>query len=417
MTRKQVLAEIEQAARSGATRLDLADSRLTRLPAEIGQLTNLRWLSLERNQLREVPVEIGQLTNLRDLDLKGNQLRDVPAEIGQLTNLQDLDFGDNQLREVPAEVGQLTNLQRLALYGNQLREVPAEIGQLTNLRSLSLNANQLREVPAEVGQLTNLHTLDLDSNPLKSPPPEVVKQGTKAILAYLRELPSAERQWVSKLILVGEGGVGKTSLVRRLKDNTFDPKEPTTHGIRVEDVPMAHPSEAAVTMHLNAWDFGGQQIYHATHQFFLSQRSLYLVVWNARLGWEQGKLDYWLDNIKARAPESPVLIVATLADERMAAIPFEDLRRKYPQVKRQHVVSNESGKGTEELAKSIRETAADLPLMGELWPSDWLEASGALRKLKGEGVQSVSQTHQAVPAAQGHGQGRRSAHHLAARAG
>ena len=459
MTPDEVLAEIEAAARSGATELDLSVRGLTRLPAEIGQLTNLQMLYLQNNQLSEVPAEIGQLTNLRTLYLQNNQLSEVPEEIAQLKNVQALTFGNNQLSElptwigqlanlrmlwlydnplteVPEEIGQLTNLNSLALGGNQLSEVPAWIGQLANLQTLFLDRNQLSEVPAEIGkltnlltlglgdnqlayvpadigkltklqrmylfnnqlselpaeigQLTNLQTLTLDNNPLKSPPPEVVNQGTQAILAYLRDLPTAEKQWVSKLILVGEGGVGKTSLVRRLKDNSFDPKEPTTHGIRVEDVPMAHPSEPAVTMHLNAWDFGGQQIYHATHQFFLSERSLYLVVWNARFGWEQGKLDYWLDNIKARVPESPVLIVATHSDERMAAIPFEDLQGKYPQVKGQHSVSNRSGEGIKELTKSVRETAAGLPLMGGLWPSNWLRASQALRKHREKGVQSVS---------------------------
>ena len=64
-------------------------------------------------------------------------------------------------------------------------------------------------------------------------------------------------------------------------------------------------------MSLHAWDFGGQQIYHATHQFFLTDRSLFVLLWNSRLGWEQGKLQYWLDIIKARAPGSPVILVAT----------------------------------------------------------------------------------------------------------
>ena len=386
---REVPAEIWQLASLQFLNLGYGN-QVREVPAEIGQLTNLRTLLLDRNQLSEMPAEIGQLMNLQRLELHNNQLREVPAEIWQLTNLRELNLSRNQLREVPAEIGQLMNLQRLELHNNQLTEVPAEIGQLTNLQHLYLHDNQLSEVPAEIGQLTNLRRLELDGNPLKSPPPEVVKQGIQAILAYLRDLPTAEKQWVSKLILVGEGGVGKTSLVKRLKDNSFDSNEPTTHGIRVEDVSMAHPSEPAVTMHLNAWDFGGQQIYHATHQFFLSERSLYLVVWNARLGWEQGKLDYWLDSIKARAPESPVLIVATHSDERLAALPFEDLRRKYPQVKGQHAVSNQSGDGIEELAKSIRGTAAGLPLMGERWPSTWLRATLALHKCREKGVQSVS---------------------------
>ena len=67
-------------------------------------------------------------------------------------------------------------------------------------------------------------------------------------------------------------------------------------------------------MTLNAWDFGGQEVYHATHQFFLASRSLFLLAWNSRLGWEQGKLHNWLDTIKALAPDSPVMLVATHLD-------------------------------------------------------------------------------------------------------
>ena len=58
----------------------------------------------------------------------------MPAEIGQLTSLEDLNLDRNQLTSVPAEIGQLTSLEKLTtLYGNQLTSVPAEIGQLTSL--------------------------------------------------------------------------------------------------------------------------------------------------------------------------------------------------------------------------------------------------------------------------------------------
>jgi len=157
--------------------------------------------------------------------------------------------------------------------------------------------------------LTKLEELDLDDNPhLESPPPEVVKQGTKAVLAYLRE--PKKPQWVSKLLFVGEGGVGKTSLLRALREEEFIEGLETTHGIGVDKLEIAHPAEVDVKMELNTWDFGGQQIYHATHQFFLTNRALFVLVWDVRHGWEAGKLYNWLDRIQAKAPESPVMIVA-----------------------------------------------------------------------------------------------------------
>ena len=362
--------------------LDLSNNQLGEVPAEIVQLTNLQRLDLSNNQLGEVPAEIGQLTNLQWLYLSNNQLGEVPAEIVQLTNLQVLDLRNNQLGEVPAEIGQLTNLHWLDLRNNQLGEVPAEIGQLTNLQWLYLEYNQLGEVPAEIGQLTNLQWLYLEYNPLVFPSREILDLGMDATLTFLREVfETGEPVWRSKMLVVGQGGVGKTSLIRKLQGLPYDPKEDTTRGMTVWDVALPHPTKSDVNMTLSTWDFGGQQIYHATHQFFYSNRSLFLVTWNARLGYEQGKLSYWLDTIQALAPESPVLLVATFIDKHQPDLPLRDLMEQYPQVVGQVAISNETGVGIDELRSQVIQLASELPLMGKPWPKAWLEAADAIRDL------------------------------------
>ncbi|MFB8792263.1 MAG: COR domain-containing protein [Potamolinea sp.] len=403
MNKQELLKIIEKVAKHGMTRLSLKNNRLTSLPREIAQLTNLVELSLRNNQLTNLPREIAQLTNLELLSLSNNRLTSLPREIAQLTNLEVLSLSNNQLTNLPGEIAQLTNLKRLSLHDNQLTSLPREIAQLTNLTELSLHDNQLtslpREIaqltnlevlylsdnqltslPREIGQLTNLTWLSLDHNPLTSPPPEIVQQGTQAILAYLRQqMEGSQRQWVSKLLVVGEGGVGKTSLLRALRKEAFDTQESTTHGIEIRSLELAHPTEANVTMHLNTWDFGGQEIYHATHQFFLTNRSLFLLAWNARLGFEQGKLYYWLDTIQALAPESPVLLVATHIDSRKPDLPLAELKAKYPQILGHCEISNRLGIGIPTLREEIAEAAAKLPLMGETWPTTWLNAANTIR--------------------------------------
>jgi len=371
---------------TGLMELGLQDNKLTALPGEIGQLTRLTKLNLGFNQLTELPGEIWQLTRLTAIDLRNNQLTALPGEIGQLTSLTKLYLENNQLTALPGEIGQLTRLTMLRLDWNQLRALPGEIGQLTRLEMLWLNGNQLTALPGELGRLEKLEILALHSNPLESPGPEVVEQGTEAVLAYLRGVEKgSERQWVSKLIVVGEGGVGKTSLLRALKEEEFILGFETTHGIDVDKIELCHPSIGDVTMRLNTWDFGGQTIYHATHQFFLTTRSLYVLVWDARHGWEAGKLYYWLDTIQARAPEAPVLIVAAHIDERAADLPREDLKKKYPQIVDYYEVSNKTGDGIGGLRGEIAKVAADeekLPLMGEKWPASWLDAANEIRARK-----------------------------------
>jgi internalin A len=79
-------------------------------------------------------------------------------------------------------------------------------------------------------------------------------------------------------------------------------------------------------MRLSMWDFGGQEIYHATHQFFLTDQSLFVLVWNARAGWEHGRVRYWLDLISARAPNAPIILVATHTADRAADLPLDTLK-------------------------------------------------------------------------------------------
>jgi internalin A len=134
-------------------------------------------------------------------------------------------------------------------------------------------------------------------------------------------------------------------------------------------------------MTLNSWDFGGQQIYHATHQFFLTNRSLFLLVWNARTGYEQGRLRYWLETITALAPESPILLVATHTDQREADVPLAEFRKLYPRLAGQVEISNSAATGLDELRHRVAQLATTLPLMGEEWPTHWLAAADALRAM------------------------------------
>lgn len=50
-------------------------------------------------------------------------------------------------------------------------------------------------------------------------------------------------------------------------------------------------------------------------QFFLSNRAVYLLLWNVRLGYDHAGLDFWLNSIACHAPKSPILVVGTHVDK------------------------------------------------------------------------------------------------------
>ncbi|MBV9139408.1 MAG: leucine-rich repeat domain-containing protein, partial [Pseudonocardiales bacterium] len=369
------------------TRLDLSNNRLTEVPEWIAALTGLTWLDLDNNRLTEVPEWIATLTDLTWLYLSGNQLSTLPDGLATLTGLTWLGLSNNQLSTLPDGLATLTGLTELYLGNNRLTEVPEWISTLTNLTRLDLSGNQLSTLPDWLTELRGLEQLSVHGNPLVSPPPEIAKGGSQSILAFIQaRRQGTSPQWVSKLLVVGQGGVGKTSLVKALADDPHDPGEPSTHGLKIEHLCIDHPSQPGVQMRLSAWDFGGQQIYHATHQFFLTNQSLFLLLWNSRLGWEQGKLRYWLDIITARAPQSPIVLVATHVEDRPVDLPLDELCHDYPMIVDNIPVDNATRHGVEVLHKLLSEQAAKLPLMGAKWPATWLTAAESLRSSQNKHV-------------------------------
>ncbi|MEH2289819.1 leucine-rich repeat domain-containing protein [Nostoc sp.] len=357
--------------------LNLNGNQLSSLPSEIGQLTNLQTLDLSSNQLSTLPAEIGQLTNLQSFYLYNNQLSSLPPEFDQLTNLQTLYLSGNQLSSLPVEIDQLTKLQSLYLYNNQLSSLPAEIGQLTNLQSLNLYNNQLSSLPAEIGQLTNLQSLYLSSNPLESPPPEIITKGVKAILDFCRQQLEQEtdRLYEAKLLIVGEGGAGKTTLAKKIQNENYklQQDESSTEGIDVIQWKFPFKSKE---FQVNVWDFGGQEIYHATHQFFLTKRSLYVIVADTRK--EDTDFYYWLNVIKLLSDDSPLLIIKNEKHDRKREINEKDLRKEFINFKETLTTNLATDRGLPEILNKIKHYITNLPHVGIELPKTWVKVREAL---------------------------------------
>ena len=134
-------------------------------------------------------------------------------------------------------------------------------------------------------------------------------------------------------------------------------------------------------MDLDVWDFGGQLEYRATQRFYLTDRSLFLLVWNSRARAADGKVTAWLDVITARAPDAPILLVATHGDESSPATLPHDLPDRYPSIAAVCTVDSRTGLGISELRDAIARHAATLPLMGARWPTAWDTAARTLDEL------------------------------------
>lgn len=270
-------------------------------------------------------IGLQDLVHLRYLDLTGNQLTKLPEGVSDCTELVWLGLNFNQIDQLPDHVVDLKKLQRLYLRGNQLKRLPAQMGTLNALVELDLNGNQLTELPASFIPLlekggaegeasdTTLY-LDLGNNPGQIA--TAAQQSRQTLLAFLRELNEAAGQPQGKLLLVGEGRVGKSSLLRALLNKPHDDKLLSTHGLMIETWEVDQVGEAENTVALNCWDFSGQEQMRETHQMFFSTPALYLLVWDPDRSQREAENELyewlWLIHQSQRAGcRAQVLIVAT----------------------------------------------------------------------------------------------------------
>ena len=376
------------------TKLHLSSNHLTELPESLGELAQLEDLDLQVNKINSFPVSLQKLKRLKSLLINGNGMTSLPDYLKDLNNLEGL-YLDNPIKEIPSWIQELTQLKTLAVANSELAIIPEWLGNISKLETLYLGGNNLIDLPPSLTQLEHLEQLDLSSNPLNPALQSAYDSGKwQAVKAYLRSLENAEPLYEAKLVLVGEGNVGKTTLLKALKGKAGEAPqehEPTTHGVEIDihGLRLPHPAQDGVEIQLNAWDFGGQDVYRVTHQFFFSRRSLYLLVWEPRRGVQQGQVEDWLNMIRLRVgDDARVIIVSThcKTGERIARIDQPVFKQQYGDMivgfhEVDSLVPDEAtGEmvGIAELKKVIAEHAAKLEQMGMGFNRDWKAARDEL---------------------------------------
>ena len=285
-----------------------------------------------------------------------------------------LNLSSYSLQQIPRDVWTLKELRILELSNNNIEFVPKDITNLVNLEELFLSSNRIQSLPPEIVNLKNLVKIKIGANPLISPPPEIVNRGINSMINYfsaIKESDQIVKINEAKVLIVGEGGVGKTALLKRLIFDSFDNNLISTEGIEINLWHFDSPNDNKFK--INFWDFGGQEIYHSTHQFFLTKRSLYLFVWEARKDDNLLSFDYWLNVVDLLGDSAPVLVVMNKCDERIRMIDEEGISNKFKNIKGFHKVSSENGTGIQLLKDDIKKQILKLDHVGDELPKVWLD--------------------------------------------
>ena len=405
----------EVAGLTGLTVLSLANNQISDL-APLAGLTGLTILDLANNQISELAPLAG-LTGLTRLYLRGNQISEL-APLAGLTGLTELYLRGNQISELSPLAG-LTGLMRLSLSGNQISEL-APLAGLTGLMRLDLDHNQISKL-APLAGLTGLTSLDLQyndlrnirplrnllmsgvaikieqagirdegvllhDNPLTDPPPEIARQGTAAVLRYWEEIDASEEKLnEGRLLILGQGQVGKTSLLRKLQNPEKDLEdEGETHGINIwPDFRFPVPGQANEMFRASVWDFGGQDVQHESHQYFITPGTVFVLMINKRQTNkidERQQLNYWLRIIAALGREESqkarVLVVNNVfADDNISfgidLSPFAELYGEELDLSLHRVDLMRKPEELASLRAELQTALLELPGVGQPSPAGW----------------------------------------------
>jgi len=331
-------------------------------------LKNLRvlWLNGDDDQKFDLTdlSPLAGLTNLQELHVRRTKISDL-SPLDGLIQLRVLDISETPIADL-FPISKLNGLQQINICHTQISDILPLLQIIKNGISVEWSEEQ-----------TGNNCICVAGCPLSSPPPEVVRQGNEAILNYFKEkeVQGVDHLYEAKLLIVGEGGAGKTSLLRRLyqTDKSLPGENESTKGIDI------HRHEFKLSngrnLRLNVWDFGGQEIYHATHQFFLTKRSLYVLVDDTRKDYKSVQdegFKYWLEVVDQLSDHSPVLIFQNEKGGRSKTIDDAGIKGHFKNVMDVFRGNLEHKNAADRLKSALKYYASQLPHIGEELPKLWV---------------------------------------------
>ncbi|MEM9935988.1 MAG: COR domain-containing protein [Bacteroidota bacterium] len=367
---QEVLRRISKNKETQTKRLDLSWLEISKIPEELSECIWLEELYLRFTKIGEIEG-LDNLKNLHNLDLSSTQIIDLKGldnlsnlkrlslrsthiselrGLSSLEQLKELDLSFTKVRKLNG-IEMLGNLERLFLNSTKVKDLSG-IENLTNLKALNISKTEISNLKPllnfiknglELTWIEKLYPRNLEivlyDNPLIKPPIEIVTAGNQAVINYFDSLSDGEETvHEAKLIIIGEAGVGKTTFARKLCDfdaDMPDESKDTTKGVTVHEERIIEKGKPDFLMHI--WDFGGQEVYHSTHQFFLSNRSLYTLILDGR---KEEDPNYWLQIQDLLGEDSPILILLNKKGPIRENVAIHELSSFYPNLRKPLAIIN-----------------------------------------------------------------------------
>jgi len=342
------------------------------------------------------------------VDLRNCGLTEIPKELYNYPDIVSIDLSNtyyadedekNSITKIPDDISKIKKLTRLNFENNKITNVTERISELPRLKYLNLKNNNLRELSEKIANMEHLEELNISDNPFDMLPPEIIARGIDSVRNFFKELKEQDYIYEVKLLIVGEGRVGKTCLSEALIDDNYKlNNEESTEGIKInrwiipkDEIKNINP-KITRDFQINIWDFGGQEIYHSTHQFFLTKRSIYLLVTESRKEDSHDDFFYWLNIIKLLGDKSPVMMLLNKADQPVKELPIKEYKSAFNNIISFNKISlkDEYRESFLSFKNSLKKIASELPHIGNPLPKVWVDIRQDIEKLKLSGKNFIS---------------------------
>lgn len=314
---------------------------------DVSQLSHLRTLQIIPLKKALIGSELvsgfQQLQELEYLVLNGSYNRDS-IDVSAMSSLKILQLSSTRVLRYVEGLARLSHLESLDLSGTGIMDIPDDVRQLKSLKQLNLSSLSLNELPDWLPEMeldfhmkpsasgislwqTNVKDVDMS---IFEQPQEMIRQWFEARKKG-NEVPLNE----IKVVFLGDGEAGKSHTIARLLNDGGKPLDYTdkaTPGIVIKNKEYELDGRK---IQVHFWDFGGQEILHSMHRIFLTERTLYVVLVNARDETQDARARYWLHNIKSFAKDAPVILALNKIDQNPTAeVNRRDLLNKYDNLRR-----------------------------------------------------------------------------------
>lgn len=308
---------------------------------------------------------------LEDLSLYNTKIESMD-DVGLPASLQSLDIDKTPIRRIPEQIRTLKKLKQLSLSHLELDELPDWLPEL----GLEFRTENVQEGII----LKDTHVQNVDMS--------IFDQSQEMILQWFAQrrmtpMPLNEL----KVVFLGDGEAGKTHTIARLLRDGERPEDlnnSATPGIDIRNKEYALENGRRIRVHF--WDFGGQEIMHSMHRLFLTGRTLYVVLINARDDTQDDRARYWLHNIKNFADGSPVLLVLNKIDQNPnASVNERGLRELYPglaEVIRMSALVDSPEAFRENFTAALLRQIRDFPYLESPFLSSWNKLKSNLEQMQ-----------------------------------